>query len=75
MRFCKRRAFYVRTKKRKSNQIEHEETPDSIIFEWQLKYNSEVEAKILEFGEEVEVLTPQWFREKIRNNWKNAAFR
>lgn len=72
MRFKTPRAFYVRSKKWKSHQSEIEETDDSITFEWQLKYNRELEARVLEFGQDVEVLTPQWFREKIAQIWQNA---
>jgi predicted DNA-binding transcriptional regulator YafY len=37
------------------------------------KYNRELEARVLEFGQDVEILTPQWFREKIDTIWKNAV--
>jgi hypothetical protein len=72
LRFQKPRAFYVRTKKWKPDQIEIEETPLSITFEWQLKYNRELEARVLEFGQDVEVLAPQWFQEKIAAIWQKA---
>lgn len=73
LRFVKPRAFYVRTKRWKPSQKEIEETPNSITFEWELKYNRELEARVLEFGQDVEVLTPQWFRERIRGIWENAV--
>ena len=72
LRFRKPRAFYVRTKLWKPNQKEIEETEESITFEWQLQYNRELEARVLEFGQDVEVLAPQWFREKIAGIWENA---
>jgi predicted DNA-binding transcriptional regulator YafY len=72
LRFQKPRAFYVRTKRWKPTQLEIEETPDTITFEWQLKYNRELEARVLEFGQDVEVLTPQWFRKKIADIWHKA---
>ena len=72
LRFQKPRAFYVRTKQWKATQKEVDETDTSITFEWQLMYNRELEARVLEFGQDVEVLTPQWFREKIADIWQNA---
>lgn len=72
LRFLKPRAFYVRTKKWKNQQIELVETADNITFSWQLRYNRELEARILEYGQDVEVLEPLWLKDRVAKIWRSA---
>lgn len=56
VRVKKPRAFYVRTKRWHSSQIEVSETSEYIDFEWTVYTNRELRSKISELGEDAEVI-------------------
>lgn len=47
--------------------------PDNCTVEISVIPNRELEAVIYSFGEQVEVISPQWFREKIANSVNNLS--
>lgn len=69
----KPRAYYVRTKFWHNSQIETEETPQYITFRYMLHYNRELEARVLEFGKDINVVSPLWFRARIAAILKEAT--
>lgn len=49
-----------------------EETPDSMTFELFIKPTFDLEMELLSHGETLEVLAPQWFRERIKHRLEGA---
>lgn len=72
-RVHKPRAYYVRTKPWHSSQTEIEETDENINFQYRLRFNRELEARVLEFGKDICVIAPAWFKAHIANILKEAA--
>jgi predicted DNA-binding transcriptional regulator YafY len=67
LKFKNSRAPYIKTKPIHTSQREIQQDSDYTIFEFHLIINRELEAKVLEFGKDVEVLEPLFFRESIKN--------
>jgi predicted DNA-binding transcriptional regulator YafY len=65
LRFSESRFPYVTSKPIHKSQKILSEMENKIGL--QLRINPELETKILSFGSDVEVLLPEWFREKIKN--------
>ncbi|MEA5461610.1 WYL domain-containing protein [Arcicella sp. LKC2W] len=63
-----KRANYISTKPLHHSQKEVESTENYKIFEYRLRINNELIAKILEFGKDAEVLEPVSLREEIVEN-------
>ncbi len=61
------RAHYVRTKPLHHSQREviEESTDKYLVFTYQLRFNNELLAKLLEFGKDLEVIEPIHLREKM----------
>jgi predicted DNA-binding transcriptional regulator YafY len=61
------RANYIRTKPLHYSQkeIETESTDSYKVFEYQLRFNNELLAKLLEFGKDLEIIQPQHLRDKM----------
>jgi predicted DNA-binding transcriptional regulator YafY len=66
LKFKNNRAPYIKTKPIHASQREIHQDYDCTIFEFDLIINRELEAKVLEFGKDVEVLEPLSFREAIK---------
>lgn len=67
-----RRAPYVQTKPIHTSQRTHSSNENGVIFEFNLVINQELEAKILEFGCDVEVIAPQHLRENVSENLRKS---
>ena len=63
---------YVRTKPFHPSQRKIELTKDYMIIELRLMWNYELESLILSYGNNIEVLSPIDFREKVAARIKNA---
>lgn len=68
----KPRAFYMDTKPWHPSQVREKEEDTYIIFQFYLVLNKELEAQILEFGKDVEVLEPLSLRQNIYNILQEA---
>ncbi len=66
VRVQKPRAFYVDTKHWHISQKTLDDTPQYMDFQFEVLINKELEAQVLEFGKDIEVLQPASFREQIR---------
>lgn len=68
IRIDKKRYNYVLTKRLHSTQevVMHMSNSESTVVKIQVRVNKELESLILSFGNEVEVLAPESFRERIR---------
>ena len=75
IRVQKPRAHYVRTKPWHSSQTELEETEEWIDFQWKVLLNRELKARILELGNDAEVLGPPELRAEIGGILRRAASR
>lgn len=73
VRVRKPRANYVRTKLWHSSQKERVETDEWIDFQWKVLLNRELKARILELGDDAEVLGPAGLRDEIGRIVENAA--
>jgi predicted DNA-binding transcriptional regulator YafY len=71
----KARAYYMLTKPWHPSQILDKETDTYMIFELELVLNKELEAQILEFGKDIEVLEPLSLRQNIYNILNEAISR
>lgn len=61
----KQRYNYIKTKPLHLSQRVLEETPDHAVITINVKINKELESLILSFGDDIEVLAPEDFRNKI----------
>lgn len=68
-----KRANYIKTKPLHHSQQETESTENYTIFEYHLRINNELIAKILEFGKDAEVIEPASLREKIVEHIREMA--
>ncbi|MBL7815771.1 MAG: WYL domain-containing protein [Saprospiraceae bacterium] len=66
------RASYMLTKPWHNSQITLEQTPQYVDFQFEILINKELEAQVLEFGKDVEVLQPLHFREQIQQVLQQA---
>jgi predicted DNA-binding transcriptional regulator YafY len=66
LRVFQPRAQYVITKPWHESQTIVTETPQYVEFQYQLIINQELEAQVLEFGKDIEVLQPVYFRTQIQ---------
>ena len=60
------RAKYMLTKPWHNSQTTLVQTPQYADFQFEMIINKEFEAQVLEFGKDIEVLQPLYFREQIR---------
>lgn len=69
------RANYIRTKPLHHSQQEvSEETSEThLVFTYQLRFNNELFAKLLEFGKDLEILEPLHLREKMIEHIREMA--
>lgn len=69
------RANYIRTKPLHHSQQEvSEETSEThVVFTYQLRFNNELFAKLLEFGKDLEILEPLHLREKMIEHIQEMA--
>lgn len=70
-----KRANYIRTKPLHHSQqeIETGNSENCKIFEYRLRINNELLAKVLEFGKDAEVIEPLSLREKMVEHIKEMA--
>lgn len=61
------RADYLRTLPLHKSQIVIESTPEYTIFEYRLRPTDDFLSAILAFGGDAEVLSPEWYREYVRD--------
>jgi predicted DNA-binding transcriptional regulator YafY len=66
------RAQYVITKPWHTSQIIVEETPQYVSFQYRLIINQELEARVLEFGKDIQIVEPLHFRTRIATILKQA---
>ena len=67
-------APYIRTKPlHPSQQLEDKRPDGTMVFSLEVIPNFELEMVLLGYGENLEVLAPEWFREKIRERLENAV--
>jgi predicted DNA-binding transcriptional regulator YafY len=61
------RANYIRTKPLHQSQqeISQETNQTHVVFTYQLRFNNELFAKLLEFGKDLEIIEPRHLREKM----------
>ena len=64
------RAKYLVTKPIHFTQPHSQDAKGNYIFELHVIPNLELEAKILEFGPDMEVLEPKWLREEVKKKVK-----
>ncbi|MCB0613371.1 MAG: WYL domain-containing protein [Phaeodactylibacter sp.] len=69
------RARYILTKPMHTSLRVCEETPGYTLFSLRLIPNTELEHLILSFGEEVQVLQPQWLAQRIERRLREAVRR
>jgi predicted DNA-binding transcriptional regulator YafY len=72
LKVYKKSIAYIRTKPLHHSQRKIELTDDYMIIELRLLWNYELESLILSYGNNVEVLAPQDFREKIAERIRTA---
>ena len=72
LRFAHKRARYVETKPIHTSQRKIADTAKGVFFEFDLIINQELEAKILEFGEDVCVMSPDTLKISIINILNSA---
>ena len=73
LRFTKARAAYVKTNPLHQSQKQIEENEKHSTFSYNLIPNLELEALILSYGADAEVLKPETLRKKIADKLKSAA--
>ena len=67
------RAQYILTKPMHASLRVHESTPAYTLFSLRLISNPELERLLLSYGEEVQVLQPQWLAERIKDRLRKAT--
>ena len=65
LKFMYPRADYIKTKPLHLSQRIISDSKTELVIILDLIINKEFEAKILEFGKDIEVIEPQWFRNEI----------
>lgn len=73
LKVYKKSIAYIRTKPLHHSQRKIELTDDYMIIELKLLWNYELESLILSYGDQIEVLAPQDFRQKIAERIKTAT--
>ena len=72
LRFTNTRFPYIETKPFHNSQKTVRKDSDNTIIQINVKVNQELISSILQFGQDLEVLEPDWLRGEIRKNLGNA---